>query len=231
MPAGPGAAVTALSESYAKAHNLKLLPVSYVEAGTSAFRGQQRREGSKLHALLAAVKAGRIPSSTWLLVEQIDRLSRENVLKALDSFRALLTEGLTIVTLTDSRVYTRASLEENFTDLLIFLTIAARANEESVSKARRLTAAWQQKRKQAVERKIPLTGRCPAWLRLSNGEYSVIPARAKTVQRIFTLTAQGRGSHALARLLNSTHVPPIEDRQHQRPPAAGTPRVAPVPVT
>lgn len=200
---------TAMSEAYAKAHGLRLLPVSFREEGTSAFRGQQRREGSALHALVSAVRSRKIPRDAWVLVEQVDRLSREDVLTALDAFRALLSEGLTIVTLTDQRIYTAASLKENFTDLLLFLTIAARANEESVSKSRRLGAAWSNKRKLAVESKRPLTARCPSWLTLKDGAYVVHKDRARTVHMIFEWTAAGQGKSQVTRRLHREGIKPI----------------------
>src|SRR5215510_12639323 len=60
----------ALSEDFAKRHGLRLDPsLSITQAGVSAFRQ------SPVVALVEAVKAGRIPSSAWVLVESLDRLS------------------------------------------------------------------------------------------------------------------------------------------------------------
>src|SRR5262245_34426055 len=51
------------------------------DVGVSAFKGKNR-ENPDLHALAAfvtAVKTGRVPSGSFLVVENLDRLSREKI--------------------------------------------------------------------------------------------------------------------------------------------------------
>src|SRR5262249_17611278 len=136
---------TELSRSYAERHHLMLDDtLSFQDLGVSAFRGKNSREGA-LSAFMQAVESGRVRPGSFLLVESLDRLSRETVNKAFRQFSDIIDLGVTIVTLTDGKVYTKQSISENFADLLISLTTMYRAHEESATKSKRLKAAWQGK--------------------------------------------------------------------------------------
>ena len=152
------------------------------DIGISAFKGANVAEGA-LGRFLEAAKAGKIPAGSFLLVESLDRLSRQEVRKSLGIFLSIVDAGVNIVTLTDDRVYTAHKTE--LVDLLTSLVIMSRAHEESQTKSRRVGAAWANKRANAKIR--PLTATCPAWLRLSRDRtrYEVIEDRATTVKLIF----------------------------------------------
>ena len=202
---------TALSEAYAQQHGLRMLPVSYLDAGRSAYRGANLRAGGALAALITAVEDKTIPRDAWILCESLDRISRSDVLTALDAFRRILKLGCTLVTLQDSQRYTWESVKDNFGQLIVSLSIMARAHEESRMKASRLAAAWSGKRQRAADSKTPLTGRTPAWIRLdpTTRKYDVIPAHAQTVRLIFQWTADGQGKTAVTRRLHRERVKPI----------------------
>src|SRR5262249_1501597 len=69
---------TELADACGKRNGAKLdIASSYQDHGRSAFRGKHRRSG-KLAQFLADVQAARIPGGSILLVENLDRLSREN---------------------------------------------------------------------------------------------------------------------------------------------------------
>ena len=70
------------------------LTSSEQDAGVSAWKGKNRREGSGLSRLLKVLKPG-----DYLLVEDIDRLSREDWLTAMDFVRDIVATGATLVTL------------------------------------------------------------------------------------------------------------------------------------
>ena len=100
----------ALSEEYARAHGLQLdESLSLRDEGFSAFNGQHIAKGA-LGRFLDHVKEGRVPSGSVLIVESLDRLSREQVLDAFDLFRDIIRNGIKIVTLTDKMEYTEETL-------------------------------------------------------------------------------------------------------------------------
>ena len=55
--------------------------ISLRDEGVSAYRGKHRENADThaLAALLQAVKSGRIPAGSYLVVESLDRLSREKI--------------------------------------------------------------------------------------------------------------------------------------------------------
>jgi DNA invertase Pin-like site-specific DNA recombinase len=53
-----------------------------------------------------AIKSGAVKSGSYLIVESLDRLSREQVLKAQSLFLSIIQAGICLVTLTDGRVFT-----------------------------------------------------------------------------------------------------------------------------
>jgi DNA invertase Pin-like site-specific DNA recombinase len=193
------------SAKYAAANGLHLVGESPLEdIGISAFKGANVAEGA-LGRFLDAVKTGKIPAGSFLLVESLDRLSRQEVRKSLTLFLSILNAGVNIVTLADGRVYTAQKTE--LVDLLMSLVTMSRAHEESQTKSLRVGAAWANKRANAKTR--PLTATCPAWLRLSRDRthYEVIEDRAATVRFIFEEASSGIGIYSIARRLNSRRVP------------------------
>jgi DNA invertase Pin-like site-specific DNA recombinase len=193
------------SASYAAANGLDLVDESRLEdIGISAFKGANIAEGA-LGRFLEAAKAGKIPDGSFLLVESLDRLSRQEVRKSLGIFLNIVDAGVNIVTLTDNRVYTAHKTE--LVDLLTSLVIMSRAHEESQTKSRRVGAAWANKRANAKVR--PLTATCPAWLRLSRdrSRYEVIEDRAATVKLIFEESASGIGNYSITQRLNKQRIP------------------------
>src|SRR5580693_3466918 len=70
------------SRAYAEANGLELAEGAELEdIGVSAYTGANRRDGA-LGRFLEAVRAGAAKPGSCLIVESLDRLSREEVLKA-----------------------------------------------------------------------------------------------------------------------------------------------------
>lgn len=189
-----------LSESYAREHGLILDNMR--DLGLSAFKGEHRTKGTALGRFLTLVKEGKIPKGSTLLVESLDRLSREQVSDAYDQFRNIIKAGVRIVTLCDGMEYTRESVDANIGQLMISLVIMSRANEESATKSKRLKASWNNKRENIGQRKI--TARAPAWLELSADKtvFNAIPERAEIIRRIFMDKLGGKGTRLIALELN-----------------------------
>src|ERR1035437_2157669 len=85
-----------LAEKYAKDHNLTLSAQTYKDLGVSAFKGLNSSQGA-LSLFLKACNDKIIPKGSYLLVESLDRLSRQDVPTALKNFQALIDKGIVIV--------------------------------------------------------------------------------------------------------------------------------------
>lgn len=188
------------SQAYAAQHGLRLASDAQLEdIGISAFKGANVKGGA-LGKFLEAVTAGQIERGSYLLVESLDRLSRQEVRKSLALFLSIIDGGISIVTLADGRVY--APEKTDVTDLITSLVIMSRAHEESATKSQRVGAAWAHKRSRASTQ--PLTAKCPAWLKLrpDRSRYETIPERVKVVRQIFEDAVSGIGTYTITRRLN-----------------------------
>jgi DNA invertase Pin-like site-specific DNA recombinase len=180
---------------------------SYQDLGVSAFHGKNAETGS-LALFLALIRRGRIPKGSYLIVESLDRVSRNSILDAFELFLSIIKSGVVVVTLVDGHVYDKEKINGgNFTDLIISLTVLSRAHEESHTKAVRLGASWEAKRRNIKTSK--LTGRCVAWLNLSpdKSKFEIISDRSQVVQRIFEMASHGHGANGIAKTLQHDCVP------------------------
>jgi DNA invertase Pin-like site-specific DNA recombinase len=180
------------------------------DLGRSAFKGAHAKFGA-LRAFLDLVEGGEVAKGSYLVVESLDRLSREAVLDALPRLLDLIAAGITIVTLADGQEYSDTRLRADPSPLIMSLLIMMRAHEESKTKSVRVGKAWANKRVRAAESGQAMTAVCPAWIKLvggpRSGRYELIPERAAIVARIFEDTIAGMGRRMIARALNAERVP------------------------
>jgi len=213
---------TAAAEYWCAERGL-VLDTSLRDSGVSAYRGDNRDIGV-LGRFLALVESGDIEAGSYLLVESLDRLSRETVIDAAMSLFGLIKKGIRVVTLADTpQEYSRERLQGDWTPLIIALAVMARANDESRVKSIRVSEAWRKKRDRAREGRVPMTNRTPGWIDVRDGKF-VINGNRDTVVAIYQLTVDGYGRREIARQLNERQVPPFkgsEVRREGRPPAAG----------
>jgi DNA invertase Pin-like site-specific DNA recombinase len=181
------------------------------DKGVSAFRGRNALEG-QLGEFIKHVESGEVPQGSVLLVESLDRISRQEVGEAHFFFMSLLRSGVSVVTLLDRKEYTWANANSGngMVELVISLMILARGHEESATKGRRVGAAWEAKRQRAKDTGEALTARLPAWLRLApdTRQVELVPERAAIVERIFRETLEGKGQHLIAHSLNTEGISP-----------------------
>jgi DNA invertase Pin-like site-specific DNA recombinase len=194
--------------------NAVQLDTTLTDPAISAFRGKQRRKGH-LARFLADVQAERIPRGSVLIIENLDRLSRENPWDAVPLLCSIVNAGIDVVTLTPSEyVYKRG---KDLAPLLLAVCEFTRGHSESASKADRLTELWSARKQQARDKGQPITTRCPAWLQVVDqerigkhvrgGRFALIPERVQVVKDIFRLAIAGRGLFLIVQHLTDTGVP------------------------
>ncbi|MDW3205560.1 MAG: recombinase family protein [Alphaproteobacteria bacterium] len=200
---------TELSRQFVQDHRLELdETLTFQDLGVSAFTGRNI-DGGALGAFVQAVDEGRIRRGSYLLVESLDRLSRDQVHKAFLQFTSLLEKGIVIATLQDGKVYHPETFSNNFGDLMVSLSVMYRAHEESLTKSKRLKAAWAMKRQDVYGGGKKLTARAPAWLKLAEDRrsFNILDDRAEVIRRIFSLTLEGIGAGKIASIFNEERVP------------------------
>ncbi|MBV7539064.1 recombinase family protein [Duganella sp. sic0402] len=200
------------SAQYAAQHGLVLDDSLHVhDLGVSAFHGSNYEHGA-LGQFIAAIDSGKISPDSYLLVESLDRLSRLPVTEALAIFQQIINRGITIVTLTDSAIYSKERLKNDWLPLLTALVSMSRAHEESAIKSKRVKAAWDAKKERAKQQKEVLSKRCPWWLKASEDRthYEIIEEKAEIVRKMFQMSKNGMGGWSIVRHLNEQGIPTIQ---------------------
>jgi DNA invertase Pin-like site-specific DNA recombinase len=171
----------------------------------SGFHGKNLCEGH-FAEFLALVQEGSIPAGSVLLIENIDRFSRDSIIPARNKLEAILQAGVEIHTLSPERVYNKESLQNPY-ELIGMMLEFSRAHEYSQQIGKRLASAWNGKREKAKNNQTPLSKCPPAWLKVVDNKYEVIPDRAQTVELIYQLCAESLGMNLLAQELTRRKIP------------------------
>lgn len=192
----------ARTKKYADENGLEIVD-RFDDLGVSAYRGHNIEFGA-LKRFRELVDSGEIPRGSYLIVESMDRLSRDKVMKALTHLTDIVNRGITLVTLDDKQEYSEETLEQNAFRILIALGAMSRAHEESRRKSGLLSDVWEEKKRKTREEGAILTRRMPAWLTLDPQTRRIVAVeeRAKIVREIFTHIRDGWGAYSLARQLN-----------------------------
>ena len=202
---------TEMRDAYIQRNGLELDDsLNMLDLGISAWTGDNAATGA-LGVFLDLCRKGEIPKGSVLIVEHLDRLTRQHIRRAFNLFFQILDAGVTIVTLTPEREYT----PENSNDPLAFiepLFLFAAANEKSETLSKRLKDVWSEKRRQ----RKPLTSWTPAWIKMKDDKsgFELIPERAEIIRQIVRLALNGYGDLRLVRKLNDDKVPVISGHPH-----------------
>jgi DNA invertase Pin-like site-specific DNA recombinase len=207
---------TRQTQKFADRYNLDLQDDSFEDLGVSAFRGDHARSGA-LAKFIEAVESGKITKGSWLLIESIDRLGRDQLNLAFSRFQHLLSLGITIATIGDNKVFS-PNKADDLGEIMVSLVSMSRAHEESVRKSQLSAGAWEKTREN-----VHKTGSAPAkggivpwWLKKkADGTYTVISDRGDAIRQMFRWSLEGYGSTKLAKLM-------AEHYQHLDPDKAWT---------
>lgn len=176
-----------------------------VDRGKSAYC----REGLDEYALGEFIKliGTRVPVNSFLLIENLDRLSRERPRVAMMLFCQILEKKVHIVQLDPLHVFWHDREDDEAYDLDRANRGFDRAHNDSKLRSKRIGAAWAEKRKNAG--RAIVTRRLPGWVRFNEatGKLEAIDERAAVVKAIFAMALDGRGTYQIARELNAQKVP------------------------
>lgn len=196
------------AQKWADSRGMELI-TNYQDHGVSGYRGKNSQEGA-LKDLLDAINDGVIEKGSYIVVESLDRLSRDVVTEAVMQLLSIIKAGVNVVTLTDRQEYTQQSINDNGVGLMLSLTVMLRAHEESRTKSYRITEAWENKRKRVANGKDKIySRRCPSWLDVVDGEYQIDNKKGVIVKRIFEEAINGRGAGSISRAFNKEQVPTL----------------------
>lgn len=188
------------------------------DEGLSAYHQRHVKSGA-LGVFLAAVEDGKVPPGSVLIVEGLDRLSRAEPMVAQGQLGLIVNAGITVVTASDGKEYSRERLREQPMDLIYSLLVMIRAHEESHTKSKRVTAAilklcrgWQAGTYKGKVR----NGKDPKWLKETPEGWEVDADRAETVRMAVKLYREGHsGKSILLRIAAAGMAPPTDNPSAQ----------------
>jgi DNA invertase Pin-like site-specific DNA recombinase len=207
---------TDMAQEYVTKHGLTLdTKLNMRDLGVSAYKGKNSSDGA-LSLFIKAIEEKKVLPGSFLLVEDIDRLSRLPVMDALAVFQRIIGGGVTIVTLKDEVKYSLERLRNDWTPLMPVLFAMARGHGESERKSYLIGKAWKAKKVEARKTLRPYGNLAPAWLDFEppsddhpEGRYVEKADRVALINRIFTMSINGMGKMAIAMQLNSEGVKPF----------------------
>lgn len=185
------------------------------DEGRSAYHGANRAEGSAFHDFELQAKNG-LHRGKVLVVENIDRLSRQGAKAAAQLIWGLNEHGVDVATFHDGHVY-RAANNNDMMDLFKVVILAQQAHDESDKKSKR-TAATARKREERIEAgqiDVPIAN-MPNWIDVVDGKKVLNAERTAVLNLIYELYIDGMGIHRIVAILHERGIPswtPPEQRR------------------
>jgi DNA invertase Pin-like site-specific DNA recombinase len=175
--------------------------LQFEDIGVSARRGRNAIVG-RLGEFLQLVECGRIAPGSIFILENLDRLSREKLPRAMKLFMGLLEAGIVIWTARPRRRYTLESVSD-LPGILEPLIHMVRAFEESERKSVLLKQMWGKKKQAARSQKAGLGNRSPGWVEWDAdlGKYVERHPHWATVQQMCRMALDGLGCTRIAQSL------------------------------
>lgn len=206
---------TEAAQRWADENGYQLSATSFRDLGVSAFKGDNSSIG-RLAAFLEAVENGVVPKGAALLVENLDRVSRQNHRKATRVLEDILEAGIDVVTLQDGKRYTLKDLNEDpLTSIMIILTFA-RAHDESLTKSKRVKDGWQRNLAKVRDGSRLRSSAIPSWLRLigtmDDGQLEQVPEKVTMVQELYQRFADGQSVNSIAKGFRERGIPTLRGK-------------------
>jgi DNA invertase Pin-like site-specific DNA recombinase len=180
------------------------------DRGKSGFR-RKNWDSYALARFVEHVKGGLVRPGDYLLVENLDRLSREEAGEAVELFLSIVNRGVIIVQLLPNVLEFQKPV--NTMSLMFAIVELSRGHSESAVKSERTAANWELARRRLrdglpLRRKdgreaAAVNGQLPAWVEEVGGKLVAVPGRAAAVRRIYQLAAAGYGHVRIVKALKA----------------------------
>lgn len=201
--------------------------LSLTDAGVSAFNGKNLKQGA-LGVFMDAVRDGLIQPGSWLLLESLDRFTRQAVNIAANELLSLINRGIVVVTLHNGTIYREEDFSgtEGLVNLLGALIAMQGHHAEQVAKGKRVAEAWSANYAKAAKGGHVVSEIVPFWIDVihkkdpTTGQFLLNPKtgkplkdhlvvneeRAAIVREIYERRASGEGKTAIANSLTARGV-------------------------
>lgn len=165
--------------------------LSIADEGLSGYKGHNVERGSLGH-FLNEVRAGKIPAGTALIIENLDRLSRQGIDATTDLLKQLTKHGIDVHVIAINRVL-KAGFNNSLVDYMLIGVQADLAYQESKKKSERIGSGWAAKKEKLGKPGELYTRNLPKWLTVENGRIVEVPEVVLIVRQAFQMAANGIG--------------------------------------
>ena len=176
------------------------------DLGRSAWKGVHLKSGNLGKFAKRIFDSEFEPGSSVLVVENLDRLSRQKARVTQRWVEDVCDAGMAIATVAGEKVYTADNLSENLMSILEVLFIAEGANRYVENLSTRSKGSYEARLKQARIDNTAIGTIGPAWLKAvgkrPNVKWEPIPERVEIVREIFDMTLVGKAPWAIAKEFN-----------------------------
>jgi DNA invertase Pin-like site-specific DNA recombinase len=180
---------------------------SYTDSGVSAFGGANITEGA-LGRFISDVKAGRFgPEPVALLIEDLDRFSRQHPLAILPVLvDDLIGAGVTISQMERGRDISTETIRANQMELHELLLQLGSSHEFSKRLSARVSDVQADMRNRIRSGEVVKPDSAPVWLSLVDGQWQ-FNDYADVIRRIIQMAQKGLGCFRIAQQLNADEIP------------------------
>ena len=169
------------------------------DLGVSAFRGKNLdKDRGDLGKFIQLARDGKIEQGSILMLENLDRFSRQETRKAYRVFCELVETGVKVLTLAPEQLIDETNIDSMEVVLPVIIKMQL-SFEESRKKSLRIAEQWETRRQRARDEGKPMSNRCPSWLRWDDkaGKWVAKPRAKETLTYIFKRTCEGIGQARL----------------------------------
>lgn len=185
---------------------------TYEDRGISAWKGKNQKHG-ELGRILDLIRAGIIKPGEGLVVDALDRLSRQPFMSAFGLLKEILEAGVVIHAIHEPNPITLESVNTVPQIAQSMISALMLAHDESKNKSRLVRQAYQHGR----ETGEIVAGRVPTWVirnvnkRTGEKWFTLDEDIVPIVQRIFTMCASGHSSYEIAKRFTEEGIKPFGD--------------------
>ncbi len=190
-----------LAIEYCQRKGFDIAPDGHMnDIGLSGYLAKHIKEGA-LGLFYDRVKAGKVKAGSVLVIESLDRLSRETPVQAVERFSSLINAGIEVHELSSGQVYNKKEA-----NLFLAVAVMERAYNESKVKAERRKHTWDIRAKQAQEEGRPMTARTPSWIDLKDKKFTFNKMQP-AVKLMCSMYIKGSTSAQIVQALNDGDYP------------------------
>lgn len=196
---------TTAAENFCKQFGLQLAN-TFTDEGVSGFRGKNFSDESALSAFLKLVESGAVEKGSVLIVENMDRLSRQSILPCMTKFMEIIGKGVSVGVISQGKILDEKSITGNPMELMLVLVEFSRANNESETKSKRSKSVIAAKIEKANKgEKVWFGVQKPSWIvGFKNGEFVLDDDKVRLVKDIFARYLAGHSCSQIANDLNKS---------------------------